>query len=78
MINTQIKELILKAGTDVSGKWLSIDNAEKFAELIVKECLDFVESAAAQSDDGSETQALLLACALDILDHFDIEPDESV
>lgn len=78
MINTQIKELILKAGTDVSGKWLSIDNAEKFAELIVKECLDFVESAAAQSDDGSETQALLLACALDILDHFDIELDESV
>lgn len=78
MINTQIKELILKAGTDVSGKWLSIDNAEKFAELIVKECLDFVESAAAQSNDGSETQTLLLACALDILDHFDIELDESL
>jgi hypothetical protein len=78
MINTQLRELILKAGTDVSGKWLSIDNAEKFAELIVKECLDFVESAAAQSDDGSETQSLLLACALDILDHFDIELDESL
>ena len=40
MINNQIKELILKAGTDVSGKWLSIDNAEKFAELIVKALRD--------------------------------------
>jgi len=38
-MNDQIQELIKQAGTDISGKWISIDNAEKFAELIVKECM---------------------------------------
>jgi hypothetical protein len=38
-MNEQYKELIKQAGTDVSGKWISIDNAEKFAELIVRECM---------------------------------------
>lgn len=27
-----------QAGTDTSGKWMSTDNAAKFAQLIVKEC----------------------------------------
>lgn len=27
---------MLKAGTDVSGKWMSVDNAEKFAELVIE------------------------------------------
>ena len=30
-MNDQIQELIKQAGTDISGKWISIDNAEKFA-----------------------------------------------
>jgi hypothetical protein len=34
----RIKELMKIAGSDVSGKWMSIDNSEKFAELIIKEC----------------------------------------
>ena len=38
-MNDQIQELIKQAGTDVSGKWISIDNAEKFAELVVRECM---------------------------------------
>jgi hypothetical protein len=38
-MNDQIQELIKQAGTDISGKWISIDNAEKFAELIVRECM---------------------------------------
>jgi hypothetical protein len=38
MMNEQIKEFMKQAGTDTSGKWMSIDNAEKFAELIVQEC----------------------------------------
>ena len=36
-MNERIKELIKQIGTDVSGKWMSIDNTEKFAELIVNE-----------------------------------------
>ena len=38
-MNGKIRELIKHVGTDVSGKWMSIDNTEKFAELIVKEML---------------------------------------
>ena len=38
-MNEKIRELIQLVGTDVSGKWMSIDNTEKFAELMVKEML---------------------------------------
>lgn len=34
----QIQKLIAQAGTDTSGKWMSVDHAERFAELIVREC----------------------------------------
>jgi hypothetical protein len=37
-MNNRIKESMIKAGTDSSGKWMSVDHAEKFAELIVREC----------------------------------------
>jgi hypothetical protein len=33
-----IKDLMDQAGTDTSGKWMSIDHASKFAKLIVEEC----------------------------------------
>jgi hypothetical protein len=39
-MNERIKELVLLAGTDTSGKWMSMDHAEKFAEAIVRECAD--------------------------------------
>ena len=64
----RIKELALECYNPYS----NFDH-EKFAELIVKECLDFLEKDAADAPDNSETQAALLSCALDILDHFDIE-----
>ena len=35
----RIKELVNKVGTDVSGKWMGIDNVEMFAELIIAECM---------------------------------------
>jgi predicted nucleic acid-binding protein len=38
-MNKIIKELMKHAGTDTSGKWMDIDHAEKFAELIVAECI---------------------------------------
>jgi hypothetical protein len=38
-MNVKIKELMKQAGTDTSGKWMGVDHAEKFAELIVKECV---------------------------------------
>ena len=41
-MNERIKELVLLAGTDTSGKWMSMDHAEKFAEAIVRECMNAV------------------------------------
>ena len=37
-MNDLIKELMKQAGTDSSGKWMGVEHAEKFAELIVREC----------------------------------------
>lgn len=31
----KIQELMRQAGTDTSGKWMSVDNAEKFAMLVI-------------------------------------------
>ena len=37
-MNERIRELMSQAGSDCSGKWMGIDHAERFAELIVQEC----------------------------------------
>ena len=36
--NSRIQALLEEVGTDVSGKWIGVDRAEKFAELFVREC----------------------------------------
>jgi hypothetical protein len=38
-MSERIKELMQQAGTDTSGKWMGVDHAEKFAELIVRKCI---------------------------------------
>ena len=35
----QIQNLIKQVGTDVSGKWIAVENVNIIAESIVKECL---------------------------------------
>lgn len=40
MNKDKIKELIQRAGTDTSGKWMGVEHAEVFAELIVAECAE--------------------------------------
>jgi hypothetical protein len=42
-MNLQIQQLIDTVGTDVSGKWMAVDKVEKFAELIVEECIRELE-----------------------------------
>jgi hypothetical protein len=37
-MNERIMQYILEAGTDCSGKWMSLFQAEKLAESIVREC----------------------------------------
>lgn len=36
-MNESIKKLMQQAGTDTSGKWMSVDNAEKFAMLVIEQ-----------------------------------------
>jgi hypothetical protein len=38
-MNERVVELIKQSGTDVSGKWMSMYQVEKFAQLIVQECM---------------------------------------
>ena len=70
-MNIRIKELLAECYNPYSEF-----NYKKFAELVVKDCLDFLEAGAVAAPDNSEAQAALLGCAVDILEHFDIELDD--
>ena len=35
-MNEKIQHLMKQAGTDTSGKWMSVDHAEKFAQLVIQ------------------------------------------
>jgi hypothetical protein len=42
-MNENIKNLIKNVSTDTSGRWVSVEELEKFAELIVQECCDIAD-----------------------------------
>ena len=52
-MNERIKELMQQAGTDCSGKWMGMNHAEKFAELIVGECVVIVADAVDHREPAS-------------------------
>ena len=80
-MNERIKELIKQVGTDSSGKWIGVENVEKFAELIVGECIKQVEPTQhhevwAQSYLGGVDGLDLLSSKIkDIKRHFGVELD---
>lgn len=43
-MNEKLKQLIEEVGTDSSGKWMRMDQAEKLAKLIVDECLGAIDN----------------------------------
>jgi hypothetical protein len=53
-MNDRIKELMKQAGTDTSGKWMGVDHAEKFAKLIVLECVGIAHGSDMPSKDIKE------------------------
>jgi hypothetical protein len=66
-----------QAGTDTSGKWMGIDNAEKFAELIVKECVETINDRVLNSDGSGDwykgyCDGAVAACR-EINQHFGVE-----
>ena len=79
MMNDRIKQIaeLSKAYKTilVDGQMQSVllIDPERFAKMVVEDCLDLLEAAAAPLPDGSEARALILATALGILDHFDME-----
>ena len=76
-MNERIKELMKQAGTDSSGKWMGVEHAEKFAELIVRECAeqiiakgtDWVDFAPSQTGVRPEYWDM----AQQIKEHFGVE-----
>ena len=71
-MNSITQKLIAEAGTDISGKWMSIDNAEKFAELIVRECVGVVEGGHFLHDQAP-TALFAKECSGAIKRHFGVE-----
>ena len=69
-MNNRIKELIKVVGTDVSGKWMNVDNSVKFAELIVRECAEIVRI---QNEQFMENESHYGVVSTDVLKHFGIE-----
>jgi len=49
-MNKRIQELMLLAGTDTSGKWMGVEHAEKFAQLIVRECAEVAANVVAEHE----------------------------
>lgn len=57
-MNTElVKQLMKQAGTDSSGKWMGVEHAERFSELIVRECASKVDWILAE---GGKTQGDLI------------------
>jgi len=73
-MNERIKELFEQAGTDVSGKWMGIDNAEKFAELMVRECVELVSvNRDLAIEDGWNVDEAMSTAINDIKEWFGVE-----
>lgn len=60
----RIKELIEQVGTDSSGKWMRIDQAESLAELIIQECIRLCDQVDIVGADE---------CIDNIKEHFGVE-----
>jgi hypothetical protein len=68
-MNTRIQALIDEVGTDVSGKWLSLEQAQRLAELVAREAALTAGLYEFHQRQGAGQQ---------ILDQFGlaVEPDE--
>lgn len=70
-MNERIRELIQQAGTDCSGKWMGMNHAEKFAELIVRECIAICKDI--DGEDNIDAKSGRQDCAVEIQEHFGVE-----
>ena len=72
-MSERIKELIKQVGTDVSGKWMNVDNAEKLAELIVQECILTIQMGITRDGHDTEKYQRSIKHIKQIKEHFGVE-----
>ena len=67
-MNSQIQNLIKQVGTDVSGKWVAVDDVNVIAELIVQQCATVIEQNLFKGIGWNTSRA--------VKRHFGIEDEE--
>lgn len=72
-MNEMIKELMKQAGTDSSGKWMGVEHAEKFAELIVAECILTIQMGITRDGHNTEKYLRSMKHIKQIREHFGVE-----
>ena len=72
-MSERIKELIKQVGTDVSGKWIGIENSEKLAELIVQECILTIQMGITRDGHNTEKYQRSIKHIKEIREHFGVE-----
>jgi len=73
-MNKRIRELMQEAGTDTSGKWMGVEHASKFAELIVEECMWKIMTRKEEAIDNDwRVDEAMSAAISDISEHFGVE-----
>jgi hypothetical protein len=72
-MNERIEELMKQAGTDSSGKWMGVEHAEKFAELIVRECILTIQMGITRDGHNTEKYLRSIKHIKQIKEHFGVE-----
>jgi hypothetical protein len=76
-MNERIKQLLNQAGIYQPDRFDAIDGSnqmEKFAELIVRECVSIVAKRKDQAiDDGWNIDEAMSMAEMDLLEHFGVE-----
>ncbi len=72
----KIEQLIKQAGTDSSGKWISVDNAQDFAIMLLNECYIAIEntnnSHVYTTFDQDRFKATISKCKDAVKQHFGV------
>lgn len=78
-MNKTIKKLIEQSGTDVSGKWMRLDQVEELSQLVIKECIGIIENLSPGYKDYRDQieDAFRRDCVEEIKEHFKISPSET-
>ena len=76
-MNERVKEIIEKVGTDCSGKWMSTENVNELAGLLISECIDAVQNTspnhAYTTFDLATIKGTIGKCVDSIKKEFDIK-----